>query len=75
LTKGQKIGLKHFEDFEMRIPRKVIEEIEKFLRKEIHNLDPKYEITICGSFRRGLPTSGDIDVLLTHDKVSKNEKN
>ena len=69
LTKGQRIGLKYFQDFEERIPRKEIEATEKILRSEIQRLDPDYEITICGSYRRGLPTSGDIDVLLTHKKV------
>ena len=68
LSKAQKIGLKHFDDFEKRIPRLEIQEIEELLSKHILNLDNKYTATICGSYRRGLPSSGDIDVLLTHPK-------
>ena len=70
MTKGQKIGLKHFDDFELRIPRKEIEDVEKLLAGKIKDLDPDYNVVICGSYRRGLATSGDIDVLLTHKKVS-----
>jgi DNA polymerase/3'-5' exonuclease PolX len=46
------------------------QEVEAILKREISKLDSKYNVTICGSYRRGLPTSGDIDVLLTHDEVS-----
>lgn len=67
LTKGQKIGLKHFQDFELRIPRQEISQIEQKATSLIKSLDDKYQITICGSYRRGLPTSGDVDILLTHD--------
>lgn len=70
LSKAQKIGLRHFEDFEKRIPRTEIQEIETVLKKHIANLDKKFTATICGSYRRGLPSSGDIDVLLTHPKFT-----
>ena len=66
LTPYQKIGLKHFEDFELRIPRDEIGEIEIKAKKAIQSLDENYQVTICGSYRRGLPTSGDADILLTH---------
>ncbi|XP_033225029.1 DNA polymerase beta-like [Belonocnema kinseyi] len=66
LTHHQKLGLKYFEDFEKKIPRKEIEEIEKILKESINELDEKYVITICGSYRRGKEESGDIDVLITH---------
>lgn len=53
LTKGQKIGLKHFEDFELRIPREEISQIESLALKNIKQIDEAYQITICGSYRRG----------------------
>ena len=65
LTKGQRIGLKHFEDFELRIPRAEIKVIKRAV-KEVIGLSKKYTATVCGSYRRGLPSSGDVDFLLTH---------
>ncbi len=66
LNKAQRIGLKHFDDFEKRIPRSEIQEVEKRIRKTLNFLDTKYLATVCGSYRRGLPSSGDVDVLITH---------
>ncbi|RNA16491.1 DNA polymerase beta [Brachionus plicatilis] len=66
LTHHQKIGLKYVDDFEQRIPRQEMAEIEKFLVDQIKNIDVKYTVTICGSYRRGLESSGDVDVLITH---------
>ena len=34
--------------------------------KEIKKIDEKYTVIICGSFRRGAASSGDIDILVTH---------
>ena len=51
LTKGQIIGLKHFEDFELRIPREEIALAEKLIKNELKKIDPLYKITICGSYR------------------------
>ena len=60
------LGLKYFEDFEERIPRPEMEILEDCLQQLICSLDSKYMATVCGSFRRGAASSGDIDVLLTH---------
>lgn len=73
LNKAQKIGLKYFEDFEQRIPREEIKKVEVILKKQLAKLDVKYEAEICGSYRRGLANSGDIDVLLTHDKYKSSD--
>ncbi len=51
------------------IPRKEITEVGKYLEKEAHKIDPELEIMICGSYRRGKATSGDIDVLMYHPDV------
>lgn len=34
--------------------------------KHIQEVDNDYEARICGSFRRGASSSGDIDILLSH---------
>ncbi|KAF6208418.1 hypothetical protein GE061_016874 [Apolygus lucorum] len=74
LTHHQLIGLKYVTDFEQKIPRSEIEEIETVIRKELSNLDPDYLITICGSYRRGKAESGDIDVLITHPSFTSVNK-
>jgi DNA ligase-1 len=64
LTKQQKLGVKYYENMydnhgsEKRIPRRDIDEYNLLLN-DIINVP--FEIT--GSYRRGLPTSGDIDIL------------
>ncbi|XP_011692401.1 PREDICTED: DNA polymerase beta-like isoform X1 [Wasmannia auropunctata] len=72
LTHHQKLGLKYFDDFEKKIPRAEITQIEKILKNAIKELNSGYLVTICGSYRRGREESGDIDVLVTHpDYTSK----
>lgn len=56
LTHAQKVGLKHFEDFEKRIPRKEIDEIFEKLEKSVLNFDPQYEMVVCGSYRKRILT-------------------
>ncbi|CAC5423489.1 POLB [Mytilus coruscus] len=74
LNHHQQIGLKHFEDFETRIPRKEMLELQDLALREIHKLDTEYNAEICGSFRRGAETSGDIDILLTHPSFTSTSK-
>jgi len=70
LTHAQQIGLKHFTDFELKIPRREVGEIFEKIVQIIRQLDPDYELEVCGSYRRGKQTSGDIDVLLTHPQYT-----
>lgn len=64
-----KLGLKYYGIVQDNIPRKEISVIEKYIVKEAHKIDPELEIIICGSYRRGKPTSGDIDILVYHPKI------
>lgn len=60
------LGLKYYGVIKTDIPRKEITAIEKYLKKVTKRIDPKLEIVICGSYRRGKKTSGDVDVLMFH---------
>jgi len=61
LTENQKLGLKYYEDSLERIPRKEMELHEK---KIMSFLPEGIKGIIVGSYRRGLESSGDIDVLI-----------
>lgn len=64
LNNIQKLGLKHYEDGCLRIPRSEIVAHEKYISKIIP-LHLQWIIT--GSYRRGAETSGDIDILFSDD--------
>lgn len=66
LNDKQKIGLKYWEDFNQRIPRKEMEKHNDYIMNVIKSIDSKIIATLTGSFRRKTKDSGDIDVLLTH---------
>ncbi|XP_059046320.1 DNA polymerase beta-like [Achroia grisella] len=69
LNHHQIIGLRHFEDFEKKIPRSEIKKVEEVIMKQITSIDAEFTITVCGSYRRGKENCGDIDVLVTHPLV------
>lgn len=60
LNDKQCIGFKYWKTDLLRIPRQEIVQHEALYR-QIYT-----HFTITGSYRRGSPTSGDIDILLTH---------
>ena len=64
LNDKQRIGLKYHRDILERIPRSEIEDYEKsFLKSVTQNI----RLQIVGSYRRQMPDSGDIDVILTSE--------
>uniref|UniRef100_A0A8C6Y272 DNA polymerase lambda n=1 Tax=Naja naja TaxID=35670 RepID=A0A8C6Y272_NAJNA len=66
VTSQQAIGLKYYKDFLERMPRQEAAEIEQTVRKAALSIIPELVCIACGSFRRGKPTCGDVDVLVTH---------
>jgi DNA ligase (NAD+) len=64
LNAKQRLGLKYYKDILQRIPRSEIQEYEAVFKEAFPAVaDSKFEIV--GSYRRGLATSGDIDVIIT----------
>jgi DNA polymerase/3'-5' exonuclease PolX len=60
------MGLKYYGVFKENIPRAEIDSINDFIQKVGKSIDKKLVVTISGSYRRGKPTSNDIDILLSH---------
>jgi len=66
LNEVQKKGLKYYEDILKRIPRTEIDDYHKVFEKSFKKIaDKDAHFEIVGSYRRGLPSSGDIDVIIT----------
>ncbi|KAI4881944.1 hypothetical protein NFI96_017385, partial [Prochilodus magdalenae] len=66
LSHTLRIGLKHYDDFLDRMPRSEAAAIEKTVKEAAHSVNPEMLVVACGSYRRGKPTCGDVDVLITH---------
>ena len=69
LNNVQKVGLQYYEDILKRIPRSEIDEYASVFEnifKQVATPHSKFEIV--GSYRRGVETSGDIDMIITADK-------
>lgn len=67
------IGIKYYDDLLKKIPRNEIDDLYKIISKIISEISETLIFEICGSYRRGLDYSGDVDILLT-DKYSNNKK-
>jgi DNA polymerase/3'-5' exonuclease PolX len=69
LNNKQKMGLRHYEDLNERIPRSEITKFNCYILKLMNdNYGEDINMTITGSYRRGAKTSGDIDMLITSHK-------
>ena len=72
LNEIQKMGLKYYEDSQLRIPREEMSGLESLL---LTAFPDEFRAEIVGSYRRGAGDSGDIDVLLTiSDTFSEEQK-
>jgi len=65
LNDKQQIGLKYYEDFCKRIPRKEMDAHQTFLAKAMQEISPNIRWEIAGSYRRKAADSGDIDLLVS----------
>ncbi len=72
VTHHIKLGLQYYVDLKHRIPREEISNMKKVLQKQIKSIDSNLIFEICGSYRRGVKTSGDIDLLVSNPKYVNN---
>jgi len=71
LSNQMKLGIKYKDVLNETIPRILIEKLDIFIHKIINKFDKKFNITICGSYRRKKNTSSDIDILISHSDIKK----
>lgn len=66
LSRVQQIGVKHYEEFQEKIPRAEVEAIGNTILENANKIHPGFQMTIVGGYRRGKKESGDVDVVLSH---------
>jgi DNA polymerase/3'-5' exonuclease PolX len=70
LNSHQLLGVKWFHDMSQKIPRQEVQCAERILKAAAKHMNAELQVTLCGSYRRGRPKSGDIDCLLTHPGIA-----
>lgn len=71
LTYAQAVGVKYYDEFQLRIPREEMERIcGKVKNVVLNEIDENFYVEICGSYRRGKADCGDIDIIITHNKTA-----
>lgn len=66
MTNAQTLGYKYYYDLQERIPRCEMHEYNEIFMNISKELN--VELVVAGSFRRGVETSGDIDVVIKEDE-------
>jgi len=66
LTAQQALSLRYYDELAEKIPRAEVAEFEQRIRAVLKTIDPRLRMEVCGSYRRGKATCGDIDVLVSH---------
>jgi DNA polymerase/3'-5' exonuclease PolX len=72
LSHAQLVGLKYYKDLQKRIPRRYIDIVQMIIRLALakkFGID-SYKLAVAGSYRRGAPDSGDIDIIFTSRKFN-----
>ena len=73
LTRQQEIGLKYYDEFLERMPREEAGKIEEVVKKATLDINPGLQAFACGSYRRGKPTCGDVDIIVSHPDGKSHE--
>ena len=69
LSRSQLIGLKYWEELQLRIPRQEVADIASVAEKVIRNrFGENVTFEVAGSFRRGADDCGDVDIIICSDK-------
>lgn len=74
LTHHIELGLKYYDDFKVRIPRAEVDDFYPMVAKYLAEIDSNLIFDIAGSYRRNKATTGDIDILISHQKLKTKQQ-
>ena len=67
LQRDQQIGLKYYDEFQLKMPRSEVEAIAAIVAEHgCRVTDSGLECIIVGGYRRGKDKCGDVDIILSH---------
>jgi DNA polymerase/3'-5' exonuclease PolX len=69
LTSSQLIGLSYYKQLKRRIPRDEVSSFRKYIARHLKKFDQNSKMVIAGSYRRGRPDCGDVDVLISDPDI------
>jgi DNA polymerase/3'-5' exonuclease PolX len=69
LNHGNVVGLKYLYHIEERIPREEIDKVSQYVKHILSKINKDLRYVIAGSYLRGQPNSGDIDILISHPNL------
>jgi DNA polymerase/3'-5' exonuclease PolX len=71
LDRQQKIGLKHYDDLLLRIPRDEVKLIEDHVRSHVATIRcaSNVGVQVAGSYLRGKESCGDVDLMIFGDRL------
>ncbi|TPX15125.1 uncharacterized protein E0L32_004683 [Thyridium curvatum] len=70
LSRVQQIGLKYYDEFQLKIHRKEVEAIAEITLAHANRIRKGFQMVIVGGYRRGKEMSGDVDLILSHPDES-----
>ncbi|KFH69582.1 hypothetical protein MVEG_04390 [Podila verticillata NRRL 6337] len=74
LTQNQKSGLKYYHDLLVRIPRAEVEQIGLKVETSAKNFHADIQSQVTGSYRRGQPDCGDVDIVVARPNIDRGEE-
>lgn len=75
LSRSITLGLKYYKTFREHIARSEMKKHNTYLKKIVCDIDKNLIIKVCGSYRRKMPFSNDIDCVLSYKNINANNKN
>ena len=71
LDRNQLVGVDCYEDILEEMGREEVEKIGTIVEESVHELFPRADVTVMGSYRRGKLKCGDVDIHITCEDFDK----